>query len=151
MLKNLLTACVVLAPLPALAQTDMTMMARNGAANELGVLEFCQDRGSIDGSAVAAQKQVLAKMPAGGPTDAAEATGRSGKLVAPNGTTTSISDMADKGNTTVASLCTQMASGVKAAVVNNPAMSMTPGTMPAMPQGMPAMPAMPSAPPPPGQ
>ena len=158
MIKHTIVAVLSLAPMPALAQVDMNMMARNSAANQLGVLEFCQARGSIDDSAVAAQKQVLARMPVGGPTDAAEDAGKDGNLVSPNGTKTSISDMAEKGKTTVPAMCTQMASNVKASVVNNPAMSMKPGQMPAMPGGTPAlppgmaMPAMPgSAAPPVGQ
>ncbi len=147
MIQRAMTVALLMFPMSALAQTDMNMMARNGAANELGILEYCHNNGSIDESAIAAQRQVVAKMPAGGPTDAAEEAGKSGNLVSPNGTTTSISDMADKGKTTVAAMCTQMATNVKAAVVNNPAMSMTPGQMPALPPGM-TMPAMPAMPPP---
>jgi hypothetical protein len=153
MIKHAIVAALLVAPLPALAQTDMNMMARNAAANELGVLEFCHSNGSIDDSAIAAQKQVVARMPAGGPTDAAEEAGKNGDLLSPNGTKTSISEMADKGSTTVAAMCIQMATNVRAAVANNPAMSMTPGQMPAMPGGMPTlppgttMPTMPGAPP----
>jgi hypothetical protein len=149
MIKHTFSLAILAVPLfafPALAQTDTTMMMRNGAANELGVLEYCQSQGAIDGSAIAAQKQVMARLPAGGPTDAAEATGREGSLSVPNGTAVTLSSMATKGNTTVPALCQQMASSVKQAVVNNPAMSMSPGTMPTMPGGMPTMPTMPAMP-----
>ena len=140
---------------PALAQTDTTTMLRNTAANQLGILEYCQDQGAIDGSAITAQKQVMTRLPAGAPTDAAEATGRAGSLASPNGTDMTLASMATKGDTTVPALCQKMADSVKQAVVNNPAMSLTPGVMPTMPGGthsmptmptMPAMPAMPTVP-----
>ena len=131
---------------PALAQTDPMAMARNSAANELGVLEYCQANGHIDGSSISAQKTVVARLPAGGgSTDAAEALGRHGTLLGGNGTNVPISDMASRGNTTEADLCTRMAGSVKQSAVS-PAMPM-PGGMPAMPSGMPAMPSgMPSVP-----
>lgn len=149
MIKRTLSVTVLassLLSLPALAQTDTTTMIRNSAANQLGVLEYCQSQGAIDGSAIAAQKQVMTRLPAGGPSDAAEATGRAGSLASPNGTNVTLASMATKGNTTVAALCQQIASSVKQAVANNPAMSLSPGAMPTMPGGMPAMPAMPAVP-----
>ena len=134
----------------ALAQADMTAMARNSAANELGILEYCQSNGQIDGTAVVAQKTVIARLPAGGPTDAAESLGKEGTILGANGNNVALASMASKGNTTEKALCAQMASSVKQAVASNPAMSMPamPGGMPSMPNGMPAvpggMPTMPS-------
>lgn len=147
----LIAASAVFLAAPAFAQADMTMMARNAAANQLGVLEYCQANGHIDGSAITAQKTVITRLPAGtGSTDAAEALGKQGSLLGGNGANVPMSQMASKGNTTEADLCTRMAGSVKQAVASNPAMSMPtmPGGMPAMPAGMPAMPsgmaAMPS-------
>ena len=143
----------------AFAQTDMNAMLRNSAANQLGILEYCQSQGHTDGTAVAAQRTVMSRLPAGGPTDAAEALGKQGTLLGANNNNYPMSAMASKGNTTEAALCTQMAGNVKQAVANNPAMSMPaapggmpampamPGGMPQMPAGMPAMPSgMPAAP-----
>ena len=133
----------VLPALPCLAQTDMTAMARNSAANELGVLEYCQAHGHADNSAVTAQKTVISRLPAAsGSTDSAEALGRQGVLMGAGGSNVPLSEMASRGNTTEADLCTRMAGSVKQAVASNPAMSMPqmPGGMPQMQGGMPAMP-----------
>ena len=142
---------------PCAAQVDMTGMARNSAANELGVLEYCQAHGHADDGAIAAQKTVMSRLPAGaGSTDSAEALGRQGVLMGANGNNVPLSEMASRGNTTEADLCTRMSGSVKQAVASNPAMSMpqmpgglsqVPGGMPAMPGGMPAMPSgMPAVP-----
>lgn len=149
-LSVVLAASAAVLAAPAYAQADMTMMARNAAANELGVLEYCQANGHIDGTAITAQKTAITRLPAGtGSTDAAEALGKQGSLLGGNGTNVPMSEMASKGNTTEADLCTRMAGSVKQAVASNPAMSMPtmPGGMPAMPAGMPAMPnGMPAMP-----
>ncbi len=140
----------VLPALPCLAQTDMTSMARNSAANELGVLEYCQAHGHADDSAITAQKTAISRLPAGtGSTDSAEALGKQGVLLGANGNNVPISEMASRGNTTEADLCTRLAGSVKQAVASNPAMSMPqmPGGMPQMPSGMPQMPGgMPTTP-----
>ncbi len=138
----------MLPALPCLAQTDMNSMARNSAANELGMLEYCQAHGHADDSAVAAQKTAISRLPAGaGSTDNAEALGKQGVLLGVNGNNMPLSEMASRGNTTEADLCTRMAGTVKQVVSSNPAMSMPqmPGGMPQMPGGMPQMPGgMPS-------
>jgi hypothetical protein len=137
--------CGAIAAPAARAQTDMNALLRNSAANELGILEYCQSTGHIDGSAIVAQRTVIARLPAGGSTDEAEALGKQGTLLGANSNNVALSTMASKGNTTEAALCTQMAGTVKQAVTNNPAMSMPamPNGMPAMPSGMPAMPTPP--------
>ncbi len=144
----------VLAALPCVAQTDMTSMARNSAANELGVLEYCQAHGHADDGAVTAQKTAISRLPAGsGSTDSAEALGKQGVLLGAGGSNVPMSEMASRGNTTEADLCTRMASSVKQVAASNPAMSMPqmprglpamPSGMPPMPSGMPAMPGTPS-------
>ncbi len=143
--------CVCLPGL-ALAQTDMMAMAHDSAANQLGVLEYCQAQGYTDGSAVLAQQGVISRLPAyTGSTAAAEATGKTGTIAA-NGQSVSLSDMASKGHSTEAAMCQQMASNVKQVAASNAAsfgaggMPKMPGGMPAMPGGMPTMPTMPGAP-----
>ncbi len=148
---GVLVACVCL-PGVAAAQTDMMAMAHESAANQLGVLEYCQAQGYTDGSAVLAEQGVISRMPAyAGSTAAAEATGKAGTIAA-NGQSVSLSDMAAKGHSTQAGLCQQMAASAKQAAASNAAsfgpggVPRMPGGMPAMPGGMPAMPAMPGAP-----
>ena len=142
------------------AQTDMMAMSHNSAANQLGVLEYCQAQGYTDASAVTAQKGVIARMPAySGSTEAAEASGKQGTITGA-GTTMSLSDMATKSNTTEAVLCQKMADNTKQVAASNqaafgpggvPNMPAMPGGMPsgmpAMPGGMPTMPGMPATPP----
>ncbi len=134
---------------PAFAQTDLMAMARVAAANQLGVLEYCQGRGDVGADAVSVQRDAIARLPASSvPTDAAEALGREGTLSAPNGTHITLADMASTHNTTITALCKQMGSSAQQAGAY-PQGATTPGTMPAMPQmpqmmGMPAMPGMPS-------
>ena len=140
----------VLPALPCFAQTDMASMARTSAANELGVLEYCQAHGHADDGALTAQKTVISRLPAGGgSTDTAEALGKQGVLMGAGGSNVPLSEMASRGNTTEADLCTRMAGSLKQAATSNPAMSMPqmPGGMPAMPTGMPTMPSgMPAMP-----
>ena len=107
--------------LPGLAgaQTDMMAMAHDGAANQLGVLEYCQAKGYTDGSAVLAQQSVISRLPPyAGSTAAAEATGKTGAIAA-HGQSFPLSDMAAKGNTTEAGLCQQMAANVKQVAASN--------------------------------
>ncbi len=139
-------AGVLAMPGLALAQTDSMAMAHESAANQLGVLEYCQSKGYTDGSAVVAQQGVISRLPAyAGSTAAAEATGKTGVMAPGNGQTYSLSDMADKSHTTEAALCAHMADSTKQVAASN-ASAFGPGgmpKMPAMPGGMPAMPAMP--------
>ena len=110
---GVLVACVCLPGL-ALAQTDMMAMAHESAANQLGVLEYCQAQGYTDGSAVLAEQGVISRMPAyAGSTAAAEATGKSGTIAA-NGQSISLSDMASRGHSTESAMCQQMAAAAVA-------------------------------------
>lgn len=152
--------------LPALAQTDQIAMAHTMAANQLGLLQYCQGQGDVDASAVEAERSMIGRMPpSAAPTDAAEALGRKGTLSA-NGTTMTLASMASSHNTTVSALCKQMGSSAvqaSSAYQQNGAakngmpslpggmtMPQMPGGMPSMPSGMPSMgslPGMPGAPP----
>jgi hypothetical protein len=149
---NLLTVVASLAAIgPALAQSDQFAMAHAAAANQLGVLEYCQTRGDVGADAVAAQRASIAHLPPSTtPTDAAEALGKQGTLAAPNGAQTPLESVANAHGTTVSSLCKQMGSATlqSAAAMQQNGMSFG-GTampkMPAMPSGM-ALPKMPGMP-----
>ena len=134
---------------PALAQTDQIAMAHAAAANELGVLEYCQAQGAVGPDAVAAQRSSIGRLPASPVnTDAAEALGKQGTISA-NGNSLALSGIASSRNTTVAVVCKQMGDSaiqVAAAFASNGA-SMGMPAMPTMPANMGAMPAMPSMPP----
>ena len=138
---------------PAYAQGDAIAMAHAAAANQLGVLEYCQGRGDVGADALQAERSVLSHMPPSPvSTTEAEALGRQGTLAAPNGAQATLASMASTRNTTVSALCQQMGSSAlqSAAIYREsgmPAGGMPPGGMagmPAMPQmpGMPNMPAM---------
>ena len=131
---------------PAVAQGDPAAMGRVAAANQLGVLEYCRDQGHADAAAVAAMRSTAARLPPApstAVTDAAEAAGRQGSIVA-NGTTTTLASFADTAHTTVPALCKQLAdSAVRSAAAQ--AGGIGTGAMPAMPSlgGMPGRPATP--------
>ena len=155
---------------PALAQGDPYAAAHAAAANQLGVMEYCQTRGDVGPDAVAAQRDALARLPPSAGSNAAdEALGKQGTLAAPNGARTTVANMASSQNTTVSALCKQMGnSAVQSAAVlrqngvaqggsampGGMTMPTMPGgmTMPTMPGGMPmpSMPSMPSMPTMPG-
>ncbi len=120
----------VLPVAPCLAQADTTSIGRSAAANELGVLEYCQARGQGDGSAIAAQKSAILRFPAdSGSTDDAEALGKQGVLLGADGNNVPMSELASRGNTTESALCRRMAADIKRAAASGPAMSM-PGPVP---------------------
>ena len=133
---------VASAAAPALAQTDQTGMARQMAANQLGVLEYCRAKGYADQSAVAAQKATIAELPASAEsTLASENTGKQGTISA-NGTSLTLAGMARSHNTTEAALCQQMAQNTSQVA----SMRQKMGTMPMAPGGMPAVNGMPAMP-----
>jgi hypothetical protein len=147
----------------AWAQNDPVTMAHVSSANQLGVLEYCQNQGDTDASAVTAEKAIIARLPAAPASstsaiDAAEALGKTG-TISMNGSSTSLSSMASTHNSSVSAMCQQMASTVKqtsaafqqnGGMVQMPAMPSGGGmpTMPSMPSGgsMPTMPSVPGAP-----
>ncbi len=132
----------------AQAQGDPYATAHAAAANQLGVMEYCQGRGDVGPDAVAAQRGAIARLPASTtPNDAAEALGKQGTLSAPNGTRTTLDSLASAHGSTVSALCKQMGSAAVQSAAMVPQTGMAPGgvAMPALPNGM-AMPAMPAIP-----
>ncbi|VDC24513.1 pore-forming ESAT-6 family protein [Pseudogemmobacter humi] len=100
---------------PALAQDlDDTLAA---ARNQLGLLEYCQAEGHIDGTAVETQAGLLAQLPPATDAekvDAAYEKGKAGTLSA-MGIEQNLADAATTQNTSVAEICTQMAVALAAA------------------------------------
>ena len=143
-----LTVCTLK---PALAQTESVAMAHTVAANQLGVMEYCQGRGDVGQDAVAAQRSAIGRLPASAASnDADEALGKQGTLIVPNGTNMTLDSIAGAHGTTVSAMCKQMGSGALQsanAFRQNPMppAGMTMPKMPAMPNGM-SMPAMPGTP-----
>ena len=142
---------------PALAQTDAASTAHLASANQLGVLEYCHSQGFIDKAATSSERDVIARLPSSSvSTGDAEATGKSGVLLSPNGAQFPLAQLASSHNTTVAALCKQMGSSVIQASsalgqggMNGMTMPTVPGGVPQMPTmpTMPTMPAMPGTPP----
>ena len=138
----LIVAAAACAAAPALAQTDMMGMARQSAANQLGVLEYCQAKGYTNQAAVAAQKSAIAQLPVSTEsTLASENTGKQGTISA-NGTSFTLAGMAKTHNTTVSALCQQMAQNTSQMA----AMRQRMGSMPMAPSNMPTANGMPTVP-----
>ena len=130
----------------AIAQADPLGQARQSAYNQVGIMEYCHSKGYADDAAVSSQRATLARLPPGPVTPdltAAEATGKGGAIASPNGTKTTLSEMASKTNTTEAALCGRMVDSAKQVNSSMTANGLS-GGMPAMPPGMPAMPTMPT-------
>ena len=156
-----LVAAVACWSVPALAQVDQMAAAHAAAANQLGVLEYCQSQGAVGADAVAAEQSSIGRLPASSAnTDAAEALGKQG-TISVNGNSMTLAGIATNRNTTVAAICKQMgdaaiqtaaafagggATGMPA-MHSMPAASATMRGIPAMPFGMGTMPAMPGSPP----
>ncbi len=123
-----LSFCATLAS----AQNDPMAMMKQAAANQLGLLEYCQAQGAVDDKPVATQREIMAQLPAStAPTDAAEALGKQGSLSV-NGQTITLTSAATAHNTTVDAMCKQ----IGGAVVQAAAMmkqQQAGGGMPAMP------------------
>ena len=129
----------------ASAQNDPMAMMKQAAANQLGLLEYCQAQGAVDDKPVTTQREMMAQLPASAaPTDAAEALGKQGSLSV-NGQTMTLTSAAATHNTTVDAMCKQ----IGGAVVQAAAMlkQQQGGGMPAMPSTPGGMPTMPGAPP----
>ncbi len=135
----------------ALAQADPAAVAHTASANQLGILEYCRSQGDVGDDAISAQKSVIARLPASSaPTDAAEALGREGTIAAPNGSTMTLSSMANTHNTTVSALCQRLGSSSlqSAAAYRQNEIGNGMASMPRLPSmpGMPSIPRMPSMP-----
>jgi hypothetical protein len=99
--------CIISAP--AFAQGDPMAMAHTAAANQLGIVEYCQSQGSVGADAVDAQKTAMAQLPPSTVSTAdAEALGKQGTLSMPNGTKATLASLATAHNTTVAAMCDQI-------------------------------------------
>lgn len=96
------------APATAVPAMDMGM-AYESARNQLGVLEYCQEQGHIDGKAVEIQVKLLTLIPEGDKAkgDAAQAKGKTG-TVAAMGVEQALDTAAKAQNSTVEALCKQM-------------------------------------------
>ena len=111
---------VSLLALPVMAQDmDDTIAA---SQNQLGLLEYCEAQGHIDGTAVATQVKLMAMLPA--PTDtakteAAYAKGKEGTVSA-MGVEQTLTAAATAQNTDVKALCGQLASLVEQAAAQMP-------------------------------
>lgn len=136
---------------PAVAQSDPTAMARQSAANQLGLLEYCQAQGAVGDDAVSAERDMIAGMPAPATTgpvasDQAEALGKQGTMSMPNGQTATLAGMASAHNMTVSALCQQLGSGAVQSAAALRQSGMTAGaipSMPAMPGSLTGIPGLP--------
>ena len=101
----------------AQAQPDEEAMIA-AARNQLGVLEYCQEKGHIEAAAVEAQKTLLAQLPT--PKDAtkaeeAHAKGRAGTISA-MGTDVKLDDAAMAQNSDTATFCKTIGTAVTEAI-----------------------------------
>lgn len=119
---GLVVGTVLLAS-PVFAQVQMTPDdAVSAAQNQLGVLEYCQSEGHIDGTAVDTQKRILEMMPAAtdqARVDAAYEQGKEG-VVSALGVEQSLAEAATAQGTDVAAFCTQMAAMLEQAAAQMP-------------------------------
>ncbi len=111
MRKLILSSAALAASLmaaPVLAQNMDDAVA--GARNQLGLLEYCQAEGHIDGTAVETQTKMMAMLPAATDTtkgDEAYAKGKEGKLSV-GGVEQDLTQLESQGGN-VADVCKQMA------------------------------------------
>ena len=112
------------APLPPGAppgQEAMLQMMHLAAHNQLGVLRYCQDQGSVGTDVVELQGRIIGMLPpatvAG--EDQAEADGKTG-VVEFAGNKVAMADAAKARNTTVDAMCKQIAGMLQAQAGNIP-------------------------------
>ena len=102
-------------------QQDMTKMMQLAAHNQLGVVEYRRDQGSVGDDMVAVQKRMLTMLPpvqVEGP-DAAEAVGRK-SMVQFAGNALDIKRAAQAQNKTPGAMCKQVGSMLQAQTANLP-------------------------------
>lgn len=107
----------------AFAQTPADMDGAIAAAhNQLGILEYCQSEGHIEGAAVEAQNKVLKMLPAATDTAKVEADYEKGKTgtVSAMGQEVSLADAATKQGSDEATMCQQVATAVEQAAASLP-------------------------------
>jgi hypothetical protein len=123
--KGLLVSAAVLmaAAGPAVAQTqDQMKMAYNSARNQLGVVEYCKDKGFADAETISMQQKMMGLIPKPADTkegDEAEALGRKG-TVSGMGVRQEMEAAAKAQSTTVEKLCQTLASAIKQAGASLP-------------------------------
>ncbi|AXC51275.1 hypothetical protein DRW48_12730 [Paracoccus suum] len=103
------------APAPSAIPGNIDPAAAYASArNQLGVLNYCKDKGWIAGDALAVQEKMIGMMPPGDTAagDAAEAKGKTGTVSA-MGTEMTLADGAQKQSTTEEALCKQMETMLK--------------------------------------
>lgn len=109
------------APATPQGQAEMMQMVQLAGRNQLGVLKYCQDQGSVGADTVALQQRILTMMPpaqvAG--LDEAEAAGRRG-IVQFGGSQVPLADAAKAQNTTPDAMCKQIASMLQAQAAQLP-------------------------------
>lgn len=96
---------------PAVQAQSGADLALAAARNQLGILEYCQGQGHIDGAAVSRQAAMFARMPAATDprvTDAAYGQGQRGTLSA-MGLVQPLSEAAAQQGLDEAGLCRQIA------------------------------------------
>ena len=91
--------------------------AVSAARNQLGVLEYCQAEGHIDGNAVEIQGKMIEMLPAATDEDAAVAAYEKGKegTVSAMGVEQTLAEAATAQSADEAALCTQLAQLVEQA------------------------------------
>ncbi len=108
--KRLLHAACLLLPLSAHAQLSPAAKLSQVAANQLGIIEYCHDKGQAGADAVSAEREAFLGAPSTNlSTVPAEELGRNGFSVAPDGQQIAVADLATQQNTTVKALCKDLA------------------------------------------
>jgi hypothetical protein len=120
----LVSALVVLAATgPALAQTpDQMKMAYNSARNQLGVVQYCKEKGFADADTISMQQKMMGLIPKPADTkegDAAEALGKKG-TISSMGTTQELEAAAKAQNSSVEKVCQALSSAIKQAGASLP-------------------------------
>ncbi len=122
-MKSFVLGLMLISSAPAFAQTAPSPDDAIAAGrNQLGVLEYCEENGHIDGTAVETQTKFLTLMPAPTDADKVEAAydkGTSG-VVSAMGIEQSLADSAAAQNTTEAALCEQLAAMLAQAAAQMP-------------------------------
>lgn len=101
------------------ANTDVIVIA---AKNQLGVLEYCQSEGHINGDATVVQNKIIAMLPPATDSAAVDKAYESGKAgnISAMGVEQSLADAGKAQGVEVAALCKQIGDAVAAAGANLP-------------------------------
>ena len=119
-----LAACAASAqtgPAAPQSQQDMMKMVRLAAHNQLGVMQYCQSKGSVDADTVVLQRRLVGMLPPGSTAglEEAEAAGKRG-LVQFGGNQVSLTDAARAQKTTPDAMCKQIGALLKAQAAQLP-------------------------------